>query len=92
MESVGEKLDDYNKKIGALQAQETAGTLDAKSSRRLKAYSTNSKALGTVEGGLDNIISEIATCPRLIPLLSRDFDANKSDARWLKRAVSRLYA
>ncbi len=91
MESVEEKLDDYTKKLAPLQAKEEAGTLDAKETRRLKAYTINSKALGKVEGGLDNIISEIATCERLIPIYSRDFEANKTDGVWLKRAVSRMY-
>ncbi|TYP97883.1 hypothetical protein C7447_10349 [Tenacibaculum adriaticum] len=91
MESVGEKLDDYTKKIAVLQAKDTTSTLDAKEKRRLRAYTINSEALGQVEGGLDNIISEIATCERLIPIYSRDFEANKTDGVWLKRAVSRMY-
>lgn len=91
MESVGEKLENYNKKISILKAKDTTGTIDAKEKRRLKAYTINSKALGQVEGGLDNIISEIATCERLIPIYTRDFEANKMDAKWLKRSVSRMY-
>ena len=48
--------------------------------------------MGTVEGNLDAIISEIATCERLVPLYQRDFEAiNKSNAVWLKRAVSRMF-
>ncbi|MCH3882885.1 MULTISPECIES: tetratricopeptide repeat protein [Tenacibaculum] len=89
MESVGEKLDDYSKKIA--KARKDSANLDSRGLRNLRAYKINSKSLGQVEGGLDNIISEIATCPRLIPLLSRDFDANKNDATWLRRSVSRLY-
>lgn len=91
MESVGEKLEGYSKKISVLQAKDTTGTISAKEKKRLKGYTINSKALGQVEGGLDNIISEIATCPRLVPLYSRDFEANKNDAGWLKRAVGRMY-
>ncbi len=91
MESVGEKLDDYNKKISALRARETDGGMSVKDEGRLKAYTINSTALGSVEGGLDAMLSEIATCPRLIPLLSRDFDANRGNAIWLRRSVSRLY-
>ena len=91
MESVGEKLDDYNKKIPPLVEKETAGTLTAKEEKLLKAYRINSKALGTVEGGLDAKLEEIATCERLIPIYSRDYEANSTDGVWLKRAVSRLY-
>ena len=91
MESVGEKLDDYNKKLGPLLAKDSTATLDKKEKRNLKIYSTNSKALGQVEGGLDAILSEIATCERLIPIYTRDYDANKTNGVWLKRAVSRMY-
>ncbi len=91
MESVGEKLEDYSKKITTLRAKETAGTISKKEKSKLKRYIINSKASGQVEGGLDVMISEIATCERLIPILSRDFDAKKSDAVWLRRSVSRLH-
>ncbi|TCI91436.1 hypothetical protein [Tenacibaculum sp. M341] len=91
VESVGEKLDDYNKKISPLLVKDSLGTIDAKEKRRLKAYTINSKALGQVEGGLDAKLSEIATCERLIPIYTKDFDANKDNGTWLRRAVSRLY-
>ena len=92
LESVGKKLVDYNVKLKPLLAKQEAGKeLDKKEKRNLRAYSINSKALGQVEGGLDNIIVELSTCDRLIPLYNRDFEANKTDAKWLKRAVSRMY-
>ncbi len=91
IESVQEKLDDYNVKIAKLQAKEEAGTIDAKEKKLLNAYTINSTSLGKVEGGLDAMISEIATCERLIPIYSRDFETYKTDGVWLKRAVSRMY-
>lgn len=89
VESVGEKLDDYAKKINELS--DSTRVLDAKEQRRLEAYQINSTALGMIEGGLDAIITEIATCERLIPLYKRAFEENKSNAVWLRRAVSRLF-
>lgn len=91
MESVGEKLDDYQVKIAKLAAKEEGQTISAKEARLLKAYRINSKALGTVEGGLDAQIAPLVTCERLIPILTKDFEANKTNEVWLKRAVSRLY-
>jgi tetratricopeptide (TPR) repeat protein len=41
---------------------------------------------------LDAIISEIATCDRLVPLYKRDFEANKNNSIWLRRAVSRMFS
>ena len=91
MESVGEKLEDYSNKIAPLIEGDSLGTLDAKGKKRLRAYTINSKALGQVEGGLDAMISEIATCERLIPIYTRDYEANKVNGVWLRRAVSRMY-
>ncbi|MCF2873524.1 MULTISPECIES: tetratricopeptide repeat protein [unclassified Tenacibaculum] len=91
MESVQEKLDGYSKKLPALQEKDSMGTIGAKEKRLLRAYTMNSSALGMVEGGLDAIISKLATCDRLIPIYTRDFEANKANGVWLKRAVSRMY-
>ena len=93
LESVGKKLDDYSKKLTPLKAkQERSETLERREKSLLRAYSINSKALGQVEAGLDQIIVELSTCDRLVPLYTRDFPANKTNAKWLKRAVSRMYA
>lgn len=91
LESIDEKLEDYNKKISKLQAKEEAGTLDGKEKKKLNAYTNNSSVLGQIEGGLDAIITEIATCERLIELYGKEFESKKADGVWLKRAVSRLY-
>ncbi|TXD47948.1 tetratricopeptide repeat protein [Polaribacter sp. IC073] len=89
LENVNKKLENYAKKLVPLN--DSTKVLDKRDKKYKHAYTVNSKALGTVEGGLDNIISEIATCERLVPLYERDFEANKSDAVWLKRAVSRMF-
>jgi len=92
LESVAKKLEGYAKKLKPLLAKEDAGEeLDKKQKRNLRAYTVNSKALGQVEGGLDNIIVTLSTCDRLVPLYSRDFEANRNNAKWLKRAVSRMF-
>ncbi|CAM1334850.1 hypothetical protein [Tenacibaculum aestuariivivum] len=91
MESVEEKLEDYNKKLVKLQEKDSLGTIGAREKRNLRAYTINSTSLGQVEGGLDAMISKIATCERLIPIYTRDFEVKKTDGVWLKRAVSRMY-
>ncbi|WP_299009441.1 hypothetical protein [uncultured Tenacibaculum sp.] len=91
MESVEEKLEDYSKKIAKLQQKDSVGTITSREKRNLRAYTINSGLLGKVEGGLDAKISKIATCERLIPIYSRDFESKKADGVWLKRAVSRMY-
>jgi tetratricopeptide (TPR) repeat protein len=85
LESVSKKLDVYAAKLIDLKKDSVANK------KLIRAYSVNSKALGTVEGGLDAIISKLATCERLVPLYRRDFEFNKTNAVWLKRAVSRMF-
>lgn len=93
LESVGEKLDYYAKKLVPLKAKEEKGeTLERREKTLLRAYSINSKALGQVEAGLDQIIVELSTCERLIPLYTGEFEANKTNIKWLNRAVSRMYS
>jgi len=89
LENVNIKLANYAKKL--VKYSDTTKVLDKRDKQLKRAYTVNSTALGTVEGGLDAIISEIATCVRLIPLYERDFEANKSNAVWLKRSVSRMF-
>ncbi len=85
LENVNLKLEGYAAKLKELSVD------TVKNKSLINAYTINSKALGQVEGGLDNMISEIATCERLVPLYERDFEENKSNAVWLRRAVSRMF-
>lgn len=92
LETVGKKLADYAAKLKPLLDKKESGQeLDKSEAKKLRIYTVNSKALGSVEGQFDRIISEIATCDRLVPLYTRDFEKFKSDGKWLKRAVSRMY-
>lgn len=90
LENVNLKLEGYAKKLKEL-TQDTTKVLDKRDKKLVRAYTVNSTALGTVEGGLDAIISEIATCERLVPLYKRDFEANRTNSVWLKRSVSRMF-
>ena len=91
MEAVGDKLDDYAKKIKEIKGPDSTKVLNKKEAKKLRAYTINSKALGQVEDQFDRILTEIATCERLVPLYQRDFEANKTNPIWLRRAVSRMF-
>lgn len=89
LDNVNKKLEGYAANI--VKYRKDSANLDKRGLARLRGYKINSKALGTVESGLDAIISEIATCERLVPLYKRDFEANKTNSVWLRRAVSRMF-
>jgi tetratricopeptide (TPR) repeat protein len=89
---VNKKMDNLSQKLDKLREVEEAGNeLNKKQAYYKKAYSTNLKGLGKVEGGLGAMLEKYATCDRLIPLYEKEFNANSTNVVWLKRSVSRLY-
>ena len=91
MDAISKKMDGYSKDLDALSAKEAKGqSLTSKEKSKKRAREVNLTALGQVEGYLDNTLSEVATCERLIPLYKDNFEANKGNVSWLRRAVSRL--
>ena len=94
-EEVSEKFEiettELAKKLDVILKKEDEGNaLTSKEQRRKRVYNINSKAIGTFLSNLDAIIAKEATCENLIPLYKRNFDENKGDSVWLKRAASRM--
>lgn len=82
----------YQQRLSKLIAKEEAGaTLGKKEAKSKRIAEGVLKNIGIIGGGLDQKIEELLTCERLIPLYRRDFDVNKSNGQWLKRAVSRMF-
>jgi len=94
-EEVSEKFEiettELAKKLDVILKKEDEGqALTSREQRSKKVYNVNSKAIGTFLSNLDAIIAKEATCENLIPLYKRNFEENKGDAIWLKRAASRM--
>ncbi len=84
--------DSYQAKLNKLVAKEEVGTaLTSKDKRYKKNYEANIEAFEKVSGSVDTELGSRANCENLIPLYSKDFDANSTNAVWLKRAVSRMF-
>ena len=91
LEAVNKKIDVHSKSADALNAKVEAGkTLSSKEKTKLKNDGINLRGLGQVEGVLDQVLGEVATCERLIPLYNKGFESHKTDTKWLRRAASRL--
>jgi len=92
LDAVNKKMDKFSKEVDKLRVTEESGTeLSKRQAYLKKAYSTNLKGLGKVEGGLSAMLEKYATCDRLIPMYEKEFEAYSSNVVWLKRSVSRLY-
>ncbi len=90
-EAVSMKMEKYSRGLDVMNDKVAkGGQLSAKEKKKKRAAEVNLRALGQVEGYLDNTLTEVATCDRLIPLYKDNFEKNKNNVTWLKRAVSRL--
>ncbi|PHR71625.1 MAG: hypothetical protein COA67_06320 [Lutibacter sp.] len=84
----------YQQRLSKLLAKEEAGAtlgLSVKEAKSKRIASGILKNIGIITGGLDNKIEELLTCDRLVPLYRRDFESNRSNGQWLRRAVSRMF-
>ncbi len=94
-EEVSEKFDIEStalaKRLDIILKKEESGTaLSSKETRNKRVYNINSNAIGTYLRNLNAIIVKEATCENLIPLYQKNFNVNKEDVIWLKRAASRM--
>ena len=91
LDAVNKKIDIHTRSKDLLdKIVADGGTLNKKQALKLKNDEINLRGLGQVEGVLDQILGKVATCERLIPLYTKNFEVHKTDAKWLRRAASRL--
>lgn len=80
-------------KLTPIMDKQEAGTeLDAKEKKYMDIYETNLKAYGQVKESVNGKLGQLADCPNLIPLYSKDFEAKKDDVQWIENAIARLDA
>lgn len=91
LEAVNVKIAKLSKELDIINAKDSTGqSLSPKEKRKRRNNGINLKGLGQVEDALDQIISEVATCDRLIPLYKKGLETHKTDSKWLRRAASRM--
>ena len=96
-EDVSEKFAIENQKLSRtfdriLKKEDAGESLTSRDKRSKRIAEINSRANSTYANNLDAIISQEASCDNLIPLYRSNFDENKTDEKWLKRAASRMDA
>ncbi len=91
LEAVNNKIEGHTRSRDALE-KKGVDNHNKKEKLKYKNDGINLRGLGQIEGILDKILGEVATCERLIPLYNKNFDAHKTDAKWLRRAASRMNA
>ena len=91
LDAVNKKIEGHTRSRDVLEKKGVANHTK-KEKLKYKNDGINLRGLGQIEGILDKILGEVATCERLIPLYNKNFDAHKTDAKWLRRAASRMNA
>jgi len=96
-EDVSEKFNIENQKLSKtfdqiIKKEDAGESLTSRDKRSKRVAEINSRANSTYAKNLDAMISQEASCENLIPLYRSNFDKNKSDEKWLKRAASRMDA
>tara|TARA_R110002096_G_scaffold44354_7_gene119248 strand:- start:3448 stop:4827 length:1380 start_codon:yes stop_codon:yes gene_type:complete len=92
VEKVEDEVKNYSLKLNKLIEKEEAGTaLASKEEKYKNYYESYLKAYDQISDGVDQKLGERANCENLIPLYTKDFEENKLNSIWLKRAVSKMY-
>ncbi len=82
---------DLDKDLQKLIEQEEGGaTLSARDARRKGAYETNLNAFGVFASSTDGVLGKLGNCENLIPLYDGQFESEKNDIEWIKKAAGRL--
>ena len=80
-----------SKNIDIILKKEESGTpLTSREARNKRIYDTNSNAVSAYLKLIDQLIAKEATCDILIPLYSKNFEENKNNPLWIRRAAGRL--
>lgn len=78
-------------KLQKLRDKEESGqALTAKEKRRVKGYEINLKAFATFASSTDGALGALGNCENLVPLYQKDFDQEKNNIDWIKKAAGRL--
>ena len=91
IEGIEVNTNDLNSQIREFQDQEEAGTLDDKGKSKLARAERELGRYDDVSSNINKILGPIATCEKLELIYNEEtFEANKTDATWLRRAASMM--
>ncbi|PTX59189.1 hypothetical protein C8N46_11018 [Kordia periserrulae] len=96
-EELTEKFEAESERLAKIKNKLIAKTdagqnLTSKEKRQEKAADINIKAIAIFSGNMEALVEKVSTCETLIPLFRKNFDENRNNSLWLKRAAGRLDA
>ena len=92
-EKVEAEVKNYTVKLNKFVSTdvEEEKVLSKRDQNKVKSYSSYLKAYDQISAGMDKDLGDRANCANLIPLYTKNYEANKNDGLWLQRAMNRLY-
>ena len=91
-EKVEKEIKNYTNKVNKYIANtDQEVVLSTKDQRRMKSYNSFLKAYDQITKGMEKALGDRGNCDNLIPLYENSFDQNQNDAKWLDRAMNRLF-
>ena len=95
-DQVGSKIEEevsaLNQMVNKLQAKEDAGTMSSREKRQLSIAERKSETFVKISESIDSKLGNLANCENLIPLYEKNFEEKKTDIKWVKSAVGRMYS
>ena len=93
-DNVSEKIQDEKNELSTIinqfLAAEEAGTISEKDKKTLDATRKRVDNYETIGESVDAKLGQLADCENLIPLYTKNFDANKTNEEWLRRAAGKM--
>jgi len=91
VEKIEVEVKDNSDKLNKLLAKEESGNSLTKREGQFKNYHTKIlAAFEKISGSVDRELGDRANCSNLIPLYQKDFEANKTNEVWLRRAAGKM--
>ncbi|MCR8668259.1 hypothetical protein NO995_11245 [Aestuariibaculum sp. M13] len=92
VEKIDSEVENYSAKLNPLIEKEEAGTpLSGNEPAYKKYYESYLLNYDIISAGMDKKLGDRANCDNLIPLYEKDFEANKTNETWVRRAVAKMY-
>jgi len=91
VEKIEVEVKNYSEKLNELIEKDSTGaTYTSKEKSYKRYYESYLKAYDQISESVDGKLGPRANCENLIPIFTRDFEANKDNAVWLQRAAGQM--
>jgi len=88
--SIDKLNEKYTLEMEKLQKKEDAGELMKKEEKKLKGIRNNLPIYTKISNNMDLILGELGDCTHLVPLYKKNYEANKDNTAWLRKAAGNL--